>query len=454
MSRSVAVRLLVLVVMISTVRVFAQTESKEKWERPFREAPVFPASLREEMNEEMLLESDSLSEYVSPEVRAMSDSLIRENEKNALVSPGAPTVVLRHHVESPRASGVYIPKPPKAPVDTTNFDWWYMLKHGRLKLSDRRVKWPKALGWAVNVYNIVNRAVNSYDSTYIETIPEDGMIRIISDNWNDQYLIDLSEETRIGLNSRPFYTVGLNLSYLGIGYTYALDLSNIIGNRPDNHKSHKLGLNTQLFAIDYKFNSSKDGSRVVSLTGVPDGIPLRRQFPGVSMRTWSLTGYYFFNNKKYSQTAAYSFSRRQLKSAGSLIAGMSFTSSDLFFDFEQLPKDLLPYLGEHETLQYRFHYRNTALLIGYAYNFALHRNLLLNLSLMPGLGLNHCYEETQARDRNMIAFSGHSGMSLSYNLRRFFCGFDAKLDMVFYRTSRYSLLSSVLNFSISVGARF
>ena len=451
-----AICLTLLISLLYSVTTVAQSETakKEKWERPFREAPVFPASLREEMNEEMHLQSDSLSEYVSPEVRALSDSLINNSEQGSLTSPGAPSVVMRHHVESPRASGVYIPKAPEAPVDTTNFNWWYMLKHGRLKLSDERVEWPRVLGWCVNIYNHVNRAINSYDPVYVEPMPEDGMIRIISDNWNDMYGIDLSSNKRVGLNSRPFYTAGLDLSYFGIGYTLSLDLSNIIGNRSEDHKSHKLGLTTQVFAIDYKFNSSKDGSRIMSLSDVPDHIELGREFPGVDMRTWSLTGYYFLNNKKYSQAAAYSYSRRQKKSAGTILVGISYTSSDLFFDFEQLPADLLPYMADQETLKYRFHYRNTALLLGYAYNFAIHRNFLINLTAVPGLGINHCYEDSQDRSRNMVAFSGHGGMSAVYNLNRFFCGADAKFDVIAYRTSRYGLISNVLNFSLSVGSRF
>lgn len=434
----------------------AQNENKteSKWERPFREAPVFPAHIPEEKSEEMLLESDSLSYYVSPEVRALSDSLKNSVDNDALTSKGAPSIVLRHHVESPRSSGVYVPKPPKAPVDTTNMNWWYLLKHGRLKLMDPKVEWPPFLGFIVKMYNGFYRIFNSYDPVYIRPFPEDGIIRIVSDNWNDQYVIDLSEETQIGLNSRPFYTVGLNLSYLGIGYTYSLDLSNIIGNRPDNHISHRFGLTTQCFEIDYKYNSSKDGSRVVSLTGIPSGLKLNRHFPGVEMRTWTLAGYYFFNNKKYCQAAATGFSRQQLKSAGSLITGLSYTSSNTYFDFEQLPDDLLPYIKNTEYLQYRFRYRNAALLMGYAHNFVLHKNFLLNMTLVPGLGLNHCYETSQAKDRYMVAFSGFTGASMIYNIRRFFLGADARLNLVFYRTSSYALLSSVLNFSLSAGSRF
>ncbi len=441
-------------IFLAPVLANAQTEPETKWERPFREAPVFPAHIPEEMAEEMLLESDSTSLYVSPEVQALSDSLRRAHENDALVSKGAPSIVLRHHVESPRASGVYVPKAPKAPIDTTNMNWWYLLKHGRLKLSDTRVEWPRFLGFVVRAYNVFNRIFNSYDQNYIRPFPEDGIIRIVSDDWNDQYLIDLNENTRIGLNSRPFFTVGLNVSYLGIGYTYALDLSNIIGNRPDNHVSHRFGLTTQRFEIDYKYNSSKDGSRVVKLSGVPSDIRLNRHFPGVDMRTWTLSGYYFFNNKKYCQAAATGFSRQQLKSAGSLIAGLSYTSSNTYFDFSQLPDDLLPYLTDQENLQYRFRYRNAALLLGYAHNFVLHRNLLFNMTIVPGLGLNHCYEVSQKRDRYMVAFSGFTGGSLLYNYRRFFCGADARLNLVFYQTSTYALLSSVLNFSISVGSRF
>lgn len=436
------------------LRIEPESETAPLGPKFGREAPVFPASIPEVRDDEgTTVATDSISMIVAPHVRELSDSLIRSVSAEALVSPGAPSVVMNRHVESPRSAGVYVPKAP-VPIDTANRNWWYLLKHGRLKLEDRSVEWPRWLGWIVGAYNKVNRAINSYDSTYISSTGKNGKIRIISDNWNDQYVIDLDPETTIGLNSKPFYTVGLNLSFLGIGYTYGLDLSNIIGNRPDNHVSHKFGLGTQMFQIDYKYNSSKAGSRVVSLTGVPKHVELGRDFPGVDMRTWSITGYYFFNNKRYSQGAAYSFSKFQKKRAGSLLVGMSHTNSNLYFDFTTLPKDLLPYLENQETLKYRFHYRNTALMMGYAYNLVIHKNLLLNVTVLPGLGFNHCYEDSQEKARNMIAFSSHGGASLAYNLKSFFCGFDVKHDMVLYQTSRYSLMSSVLDFSLSVGHRF
>lgn len=446
-----------LILLLNIISAMAQSESTdiEPPERERREAPVFPRHLPEVLDTVgVKVATDSLSLYIAPEVQAYADSLQKDYYDPALTTPGSPTVIMRRHVESPRTSGVYVPKAHEVPVDTTNMNWWYLLKHGRLKIDNPRVEWPRGIAWIVRAYNAVNRAVNSYDPDYIGPTGKSGKIRIVSDNWNDGYFIDLDPKTRVILNSKPFYMAGINLSYLGIGFTYGLDLSNIIGNRTEKHTSHKFGLGTQMFQLDYKYNSSNDGSRIIKLTGVPKDVPLGRQFPGVIMKTWSLSGQYFVNNKRYSQGAAYSFSKRQKKSVGTLIVGASYSNADLHFDFSTLPKDILPYLDGQETLQYHFHYRNTALLMGYAYNLVLHRNLLLNFTVLPGLGINHCYEDSQEKVRNMVAFSGHSGISLSYNYRRFFAGFDAKYDLLLYQTSRYSLLSTVLNFSISVGSRF
>ncbi len=441
-------RVLVILILLTGVSAGAQEITVET----VREKPVFPATRRETREEGVSVTTDTAALLVTPEVRALSDSLIEISQQDALVAPGAPSVVLRRHVESPHEAGVYVPKAP-VKVDTTNYDWWYLLKHKRLNLEDPRVRWPRLIGWGVGIYNKINRAINSYDPEYIGPTGKSGKVRLISDNWSDQYFIKLDPKTKIDMLSEPFYTLGINVSYLGIGYTYSLDLSNIIGNRPATHTQHKFGFGTQMFQLDYKYNSSKGGSRIRRFSKVPSDVKVNHFFPGTDIKTWSVTGYYFFNNKKYSQGAAYSFSKLQKKSAGTFLAGLSYARADLYFDFEQLPEDLRPYL-EQETKQYRFHYRNMSLLAGYAYNLVLHRRLLLNITVLPGIGFNKCFEDSQEHKISMVAGTLHGGTSLAYNLDFLFFGFDAKWDMLLYKTSRYSLTSSILNFSLSVGRRF
>ena len=51
--------------------------------------------------------------------------------------------------------------------------------------------------------------------------------------------------------------------------------------------------------------------------------------------------FYFFNHRKYSHAAAYSYSKYQLRSAGSWVLGVSLIRTDIDIDFSSLPPDML-----------------------------------------------------------------------------------------------------------------
>lgn len=343
------------------------------------------------------------------------------------------------------------------PVDTANHNWWYLLKKGHLKIDDPAVEWPRGIGWAIKAYNFIDKALNNCDPQYVAGTGKNGKVMLVSDNWTDRYDIHLDTETQIEMLTRPYYAAGIGVSYLGIGYCYKVDLSHIIANRPINHQEHSLGLDCARFSIKYKSLASTGGTRIVAFNQLPEelpeGIKLPYDFSGVDFSQQQLTAYYFFNSSRYSQKAAYSYSKIQLRTAGSFLAGFSVARSNFHFDFSQFPAELKPYL-DMKTLDYRFHYLNLSLTGGYGINWVICPNLLFNITGVAGLGMNRTYEDSQDADRKMIAFSTHAMASLSYNTRKWFIGLSGTFDMLQYSTTRYSLNSSIIYGTIQTGVRF
>ena len=185
-----------------------------------------------------------------------------------------------------------------------------------------------------------------------------------------------------------------------------------------------------------------------------DGKYIKEYFPGVSMYTLGFDAYYFFNNKKYSQGAAYNFAKYQLKSQGSFMLGLSITNQKLTFDFSKLPANLKPLLPDSDVTNYYFHYNSYAVLFGYGYNWVIAPKLLFNATLMPSIGFSHYYEDSLEGNKYLLSLNLQGRISLTYNLGNYFFGLFGKMNGHLYRQGSYSMFSSIENFSAYIGLRF
>ena len=80
-----------------------------------------------------------------------------------------------------------------------------------------------------------------------------------------------------------------------------------------------------------------------------------------------LNAYWIFNYKKFSYPAAYSQSTNQRKSAGSLMAGFSYSQHNISFDYEKLPGEVRVQL--HDALLFKkVKYSDYSINVGYGYN--------------------------------------------------------------------------------------
>lgn len=344
-------------------------------------------------------------------------------------------------------------------TDTTdiaeeNPNWWLnRLKKGTLALNDSTVDYPKFLGFCVKVYNWGDKTFNSYDTTYVESTGKRWKAILKSDNWADSYAMDMGKGMSVRLMGDIYCNAGVYLHYMALSIGYSLDMSNIIGNKPMNHKKFELGFTCARFTIEGHYSENTGGSYIRKFGKYNKGKLFKLPFAGVSMHSLGVQAYYFFNNRKYSQGAVYNFSKRQKKSSGSFILGFNYSDQDINIDFTSLPDRLLPYLTI-PAKAYKFHYKNYCLLAGYGYNLVFAKNWIFNTTVCPSAGLGSTYADDYKGHQKMFSLNILAKMGLVWNINDFFLGISAKIDGSWYNSKDLSLFNSIENLAINAGIRF
>ena len=258
------------------------------------------------------------------------------------------------------------------PFDTTRDDdyWRRAIACGKWSFfTDTTVKKPLVLDFAYKVYDFYSRAFNNYDTAYVVGIDKDFKVMVKNDNWLDTYGGVIADRSmKIFMNSDVNSSVGLHFSYMGIGYTYMFDLDNVFGGDPTRHSRWDLSFATSRFSFE-AYKSRNTGRVTIGRFGDYNNKRyVNRKFYGLAQRTSGFDMYYFFNHRRYSQSAAYGFSKIQRRSAGSFIAGLLVATQNIDVDFTELPQEMRDCLPSGQ-LVYKYHHRSYCFLLGYAYNW-------------------------------------------------------------------------------------
>lgn len=390
--------------------------------------------------------TDSLETATEQRIVA-ADSLSR----SVMPALGAPEITMSRHISHPKKPGVYYPQ--EADTVDTNRNWFHLLKKYRLNINDSTVQWPKFLKFCVDVYHWGDRTFNSFDTTYVVGTGKRWKARLVNDNWTDSYAMRFNKDMYMLMQSNIYCHLGAYVQYMAVSVGYNIDLTNILGNKPANHKKVDFGFTCARFNASFTYSENNGGTYLRRFGDYNDGEDFRLQFDGLKLKSITFNVYYMLNNRRYAESAAYGFGRIQKKSAGSFIAGFNYANQDLTLDFRKLPEELVPFL----TLsvgKYRFHYNTYSFLLGYGHNWVLSRHLLLNLTALPSIGWNRCYEDSSEGKVRQFTFGINGKGSLTYNLGDFYAGITGRLDMHWYNSGNYSIISSIEDFAAIVGIRF
>ena len=340
------------------------------------------------------------------------------------------------------------------PYDTTRNKgyWWRALKHGKVDFNDSTMGYPRFVKFCYKTYIWGDRAFNSYDSAYVKPTGKNWKLILKSDNWVDSYIGHPVKDVDQIMNSNLVSNIGLSLSFMAVSVGYSVNVSNLLHGSNLSNKVD-FSFTCARFAADaYYWENNNEINITYKIKNSGDGLHKLKQ-SGVSRKAMGLTAYYFFNNRRYAQAAAYCFSKYQKLSAGSWLAGFSLQHFDVSFDVEQFSDEARAYFESQAEIP-RILYNDYCLLFGYGHNWVLGSKWLLNVTATPYLGYryNHFHHDDQMA--SALSLNMRMRLGAVYNHKQFFMGLQSFADHHRYRTKISRLVNSTIDFTALVGIRF
>ena len=340
------------------------------------------------------------------------------------------------------------------PYDTTRNEgyWWRAMKHGKVNFNDSSMGYPKFLKFCYKTYKWGDRTFNTYDTTYVKGTGKNWKIMFKSDNWIDSYIGTPFKDVDMVQNSNLVSNIGISLSFMAVSVGYSLNMSNLIHGSNVSNKID-FSFTCARFAADAYYWENSNTTHVSYTNKSIDNEKHEFKMSGISRKAMGVTAYYFFNHRRYTQAAVYSFSKYQKRSAGSWLAGISLQHFDVKFDVDKLDPESRVYIPTQEDAP-RILYNDYCVLFGYGYNWVLGRKWVMNFTVTPYIGYryNHYHKDDHMVSALSLNLRGRIGAV--YNHKKFFLGLHGFADHHRYKSKNSRLINSTIDFMALVGFRF
>lgn len=331
--------------------------------------------------------------------------------------------------------------------------WIRQLIDNRFAIHDSTIYYPAFPRFVLNVYNWGDRTFNSYEKDYVVGTGMNWKLQAKTYGWLESQTIFFPKNSRLSMHSNLFMDAGAYISFMAVSVGYMWNMDKLF-DRDTKRRTFNFDFTCSRFSINYSKVSSEGGMILTHLGDYNDGRDFRYDFDAVNISATNIDAYYFFNNRRYSHAAAYSFSKYQLRTAGTAIVGINLAEQNISMDFSGLPPDMLNYLPL-DNPSYTFHHRDIAVLGGYGRNWVLKpRRWLLNLTAMGALGYKRTLENATDGKRNLIANNYKVSLSAVYNHRKLFASAQARFNGSLYFNSSFTHFSSFSSLTLIVGMRF
>lgn len=309
----------------------------------------------------------------------------------------------------------------------------------------------------------IRKVVNNVDTNYISPNRFNLAFMLEHSTWYEHYRLGSRENERPqSINFSP--NMGMKLGvYFGwrwifLGYTF--DIEDLFGGNKNKADKTEMSLNiySSKFGVDLYYRKTGSDFKLRSANGFNLSSPFKEQdFSGLKSKIKGLNGYWIFNHRKFSYPAVYSQSTNQRKSAGSFMAGFSYSQHAIYFDYTQLPNELKNDLNTNLRFN-KVKYSDYSLGFGYGYNWVLKKNWTANLSLLPGIGFKKAIiDDVKYNDSHWIKdinFDLLTRAGITYNNSKYFIGASLVMHSYDYRKTNLSVTNSFGTLRIYAGFNF
>lgn len=261
--------------------------------------------------------------------------------------------------------------------------------------------------------------IGSYRFKFVPRITSDFRIQDIS------FTSKTSDSTYLKSNfsTGSQFLIGGAASYRWVNLGYAFSLS------PDNSKQNiDLRFSTGYRPFQVQFNLSylrNLGYTLISgkNSGELDTIIGQRE-RGINIITSRLKTDYVFNYRKYSYSAGFSPTNRQLKSAGSFLVSGAISNDRVSLEqLSALTKPLFDSINGFNNVIIN----SIDLGGGYGYNWVISRHWTLSFIEIPKVGLDFIRASSSIPEKYFftVGFVNHFKLGIVYTYNRFFSGISA-----------------------------
>ncbi len=316
---------------------------------------------------------------------------------------------------------------------------------------DSIAAWGRFPKFCIDTYRWGDKFFNSYDSAYVVGSGYKFNAKITNDSWIEQYNFQLPRDIKVDFATEPSTSMGLYLTYMAVSVGYDINISNLFRGVTKARSRYQFGFSCSLLSAEFYIENNDVGTKISRIGQWKD---LKMPFDGAESHSWGVDAYYFFNHKRYSQAAAFNFSKIQHRSQGSFYAGLSIYSQNFDFDFSTLPREMIETLPEWwEDHHYRVTSHNYGIRLGYGYNWAFARKWILGVTASPTIGIRrgfvNSHDETTA-----FALNYRAKLSVVWNSGRWFFGAVGNIDGAMISDRSTIFLNHDISFSAALGYRF
>ena len=309
----------------------------------------------------------------------------------------------------------------------------------------------------------VGKEFNAVDTTFISPNLYNLAFMLEHSSWYEYYRLGSNSnngEQSISFSPNANFKLGVYFGWRWIFLGYSFDVKDIFGGHKNKAKKTEMALNlySSKFGVDLYWRKTGSDFKIRSYNGFQLNTPTKNMdFTGFQSKIKGLNAYWIFNYKRFSYPAAYSQSTNQRKSAGSLMAGFSYSQHNISFDYDKLPTEMRDQL--HNALLFKkVKYSDYSLCLGYGYNWVFAKNWVSNLSLLPAIA----YKKSKINDTPQphthwikdINFDLITRASIVYNNSKYFAGAALVMHTYDYRKEDFSLTNTFGTLRVYVGLNF
>jgi hypothetical protein len=305
---------------------------------------------------------------------------------------------------------------------------------------------------------------NAIDTTYISPNLYNLAFMLEHSTWYEHYRLGNNaskDPQRLNFSPSLGTKLGIYFGWRWIFLGYTFDIEDLFGDNKNKPKKKEMSLNiySSKFSVDlyYRKTGSDFKLRSFDNIGIDNPSLENKHFDGLESSIKGLNAYWIFNHRKFSYPAAYSQSTNQRRSAGSFMAGFSYSQHRISFDYEKLPAAILERINPSLKFSH-IKYSDYSLGFGYGYNWVFAKNWVTNLSLLPGIG----YKKSKIDDNDFrneswikdINFDLITRAGIVYNNAKYFVGASLVLHTYDYRKPSLSVTNSFGTLRIYAGFNF